>query len=67
MHKYTVVWFSLGAHGYHEVVGANARDALKQVRLLFNKELRMKAKWEVYQGTPLRGNPAYCMTHTTFA
>lgn len=65
---YTVVWFAVGAHGYHEIslseIGT-AHQALAAVQKDLSADLRIRAKFRVFVGTPLR-RTQYCMNNTTF-
>lgn len=65
---YTVVWFAVGAHGYHEVQlseASSAHAALAVVQKDLSGDLRVRAKFRVFVGTPLR-RTQYCMNNTTF-
>lgn len=65
LRKFTVLWFYVGSHGYHEVMSGNAHAALTEVTRTLSGDFANKCKYQVYEGTPFRGT-TYCMKHTTF-
>lgn len=63
--KYTVVWFAVGCHGYHEVIAEGAHAALASVVADMAPQLKIRARFKVFEGTPLRGG-TYCMDNMTY-